>query len=477
MRPRLGPAALFAVLLTGCATAPPRITEAPLPAPPMAWTAPGAVSTELAGDWLATFDDPVLTKLVAEALANNADLHAAAARLEQAHAIARIAGADLLPKANASLSAARRRMNFIGLPVPGAAGGVFSTTNPSYGISIDLSWELDLWGRIRAGKSAALAEVQAAEATLAGARLSLAAQTAKAWFVLSEASSQLALAQETVASFQRAKRSVDRRYQSGSIDALDLRLSRSNVATAQALLAARKMQKDSAARQLEILLGRYPSADLEAAAHLPSLLETAPAGLPAALVSRRPDLILAERRLAAAGARVEEARASLYPRLSLTASGGSSTTEFKELLNTDFKVWNVASNLLQPIFQGGRLRENVRLNQARVREAAEAFGSTLLRAYGEVEIALAAERRLAEREDALTEASHHSAAARELAERQYRLGSVGILPVLEAQRRALQAESERISVRRERVLQRIDLHLALGGTFTIPEPARGDGNS
>jgi outer membrane protein TolC len=174
---------------------------------------------------------------------------------------------------------------------------------------------------------------------------------------------------------------------------------------------------------------------------------------------------VAERRLAAADRRVAEARASLYPRLSLTGSAGTSSSELKDVLKEDFSVWSLIGNILQPIFQGGRLRAGVDLSKANMRQAWANYAGTLLRAFSEVEASLAAEEFLRKREESLTEAARQAEAAQGLADEQYREGLIDLTTLLEAQRRALTAQSQLLSVRRERLGVRIDLHLALGGGF------------
>jgi outer membrane protein TolC len=187
--------------------------------------------------------------------------------------------------------------------------------------------------------------------------------------------------------------------------------------------------------------------------------------LPADLVSRRPDLIASERRLAAAGARVTEARRALYPRLSLTASGGRSSNALKDLLDGDFAVWNLVSNLTQPLFQGGRLRAGVDLATSNSDRALALFADSVLRAFGEVETALAAEGYLAQQEVSLRSAAAEASASQILATERYAQGLVDMATLLEAQRRSFEAESQLLSVRRQRLDARIDLHLALGGDF------------
>jgi NodT family efflux transporter outer membrane factor (OMF) lipoprotein len=466
---------ILLVLAGGCATTPaPSSRDPGVPLPEQWSSAPGASEVPAADGWLSRFDDPRLEGLVEEALERNTDLRAAAARVRQAEAAARIAGADRLPQLGAGTRAQRQRTNFFGLNVPGAEDGVLPILTSTFGVSLEVSWEADLWGRLRAADRAALADRAAARASFRGARMSVAGQTAKAWFAASAAAEQLTLAGRTLASYRESLDGIERRYRSGLVEALDLRLTRTNVANAEALVAARRRQLAATVRQLEILLGRYPAAELDAPGSLPGLPGPVPAGLPADIVDRRPDVLAARLELAAADARLVESRKALYPRLSLTGSGGTSTPELADLLDGDFRVWSLVANLTQPIFQGGRLRANVDAQRARSEETLARYAGTLLSALGEVEEALDADARLAEREQALAVASEEAAAAEALAQRQYREGLVDILTLLETQRRALAAKGDEIAVRRERLQNRVDLHLALGGDFTAPPPAPAD---
>jgi NodT family efflux transporter outer membrane factor (OMF) lipoprotein len=287
----------------------------------------------------------------------------------------------------------------------------------------------------------------------------------KAWFAAAEASQQLALAEATVESFTRSTGQVRERYEAGIRPSLDLRLSMANLAGAEALLKQRRQQLDAGIRQLEVLLGLYPGRELQIPKELPDTPAPIPAGLPADLVARRPDLTAAERRLAASDERYEAARRDLYPRISLTASTGTSSTGLKDLVDGDFSVWSLAFNILQPIFQGGRLRAAVDLAEAGADEALINYAGAALRAYSEVETALAAEEYLAERETDLARAAEQSRAAERLSEQRYGTGLESFITVLESQRRALQADGEWIAARRQRLENRVDLYLALGGGF------------
>jgi len=465
MRPLLP--LLASLLLLSCASAP-RVQHPEIDLqPPPSWT-DGSLSTSAAEtSWWRGFALSRLDELVAEALEHNYDLQAAATRLQLAQAQARIAGAPLQPQVTATASSSRRKQNFIGLPIPG--GGAASSTSDNFGVNLNLSWELDLWGRLRAGQAAALADLQATEADLAGARLSLAAQTARAFFAAVEAGRQVELARATVDNYHISTEQIHSRYQRGLRSSLDLRLGRANLASAEGLYQQRQQQLDRTLRQLELLLGRYPTASLELPDEFPSLPEEIPAGLPAQLVSRRPDLAAAERRLAAADSRLAEARSALYPRIGLTASGGRSSGELGDLLDGDFGVWSLLANLTQPLLQGGRLRAGVDMARAGEELALAIYAGSVLRAYTEVESALAGERFLAAQEIALQTATKEALAARQLAEERYAKGLSDLITMLEAQRRAFDAESRLLTVRRQRIDARIDLHLALGGGFSASE--------
>ena len=258
---------------------------------------------------------------------------------------------------------------------------------------------------------------------------------------------------------------IRERYDRGLRPSLDLRLTLSNLAVAEALLHQRRRQLDAMRRQLELLLGRYPAATVELSRELPPAPPRIPVGLPAELVGRRPDLAAAERRLAASASRLAASRAALYPHIGLTASGGRSSDELNDLLDGDFSVWNLVGNLTLPLFQGGRLRAAVDLAKAGSEQALAIYASSALKAYAEVESTLAAEGFLVQQEQALQEAARQARAARGLAQDRYDTGLTDLITVLESQRRAFEAESQLLAVRRQRLEARIDLHLALGGGF------------
>jgi NodT family efflux transporter outer membrane factor (OMF) lipoprotein len=467
---RLGLLVSLLLLLTSCATAPEKTKVENLPTP-AAWTAAPAETAGMLDHWWTSFGSTNLNAVVEEAMVNNHDLKQALARVDAALAQARIAGADRLPEVGFSADAGKRQQVFVGLPIPGKSGPLKSKST-AYTALLNVSWELDVWGRIRSGQSAAMADVQASEEDYRGAMESLAAQTVQAWLAVVAAQRQLQLAEATVASFTLTSEQVGARYRRGLRTALDYRLALNSAASARALLAQRRRELQTARRQLETLLGRYPANRTEVEKKLPELTAPVPAGLPSDLLEGRPDLVAGERRLAATLARVKEAKRSLLPRISLTASGGRSSSDLSDLLDSDFNMWTLGANLAQPLFQGGRLRANVKLSEARAREALEHYHSLVLRAFREVETALASETDLAARETAVAEAARQSREALRLAQERYFAGLIDFVTVTESQRNAYNAETELILVRQQRLANRVDLYLALGGGFDTNAPVR-----
>ena len=478
---RLLPITLAPLLVggaVGCMVDPPPVSSPDvgleLPASYVAAAAEG----ERADRWWATFDDPQLSALVVEAVRNNRDLRAAAARIEVAAAEARISSADLFPQLDADFSAARQRQNFVGFPIPGSDGGeeVLSTTSNVFTLGLNVNWELDVWGRIRSDARAAAADFQALQADFASAAISLAARASRAYFTVVESRLQVELTERTVESYEETARQTADRAEEGIVSPSDRFLAVTQLEQARATLQQRRETLARSQRQLEILLGRYPAGLVEAADDLPDVPGPVPAGLPASLLYRRPDLIAAERQVAAADQRVTASERALLPRIALTANAGTQSEEFDNLLDGDFFVWTLAGNLVQPIFEGGRLRARIDANEGRLAVALENYAQTALDAFGEVETALVVEAFLAEREASLRRAVEAANAAVRVSRDRYETGIDGFIVVLEAQRRALDTESQLLTVRRLRLENRVNLHLALGDGFgPIVEALPGDG--
>ena len=458
----LTPVLLFAA---SCAATGSATIDQALAVPPAEWAAPAGVAPgPVTLDWLAAFDDAALPQLASEALARNNDFRAAAARLEQARAAAVIAGAARLPSLDAS-------GNLTGRDALDISTGS-RTTSDAYSLGLNASWEADVWGRVAASANASEADARASEADLAGARLSLAGSTAQAWFALIEAELQEALAARDVQNRENSLAFIERRYASGVNTSLDVRLSRSALASARATLTTRRQILAEASRQLEVLLGRYPAAELAAARDLPDIAPLSGAGAPADLLWRRPDLVAADLRLEAAGLRADAARAAMLPRLTLQASANANADDMSGLFDMDAVAGSLIGGLAAPIFRGGALAADADRARAAAEERLAAYAGAALTAWREAENALAAEQRLADRTEQLRVAFEEAARAEELAERQYTQGLVTIFNLLDAQGRRISSESQYIAARRERATNRVRLYLAIGGDFSAPSYAQ-----
>lgn len=425
------------------------------PGAPADWSGGDDAAGAMSQNWLADFADPRLNALVAEALANNTDIAAAVARFDQAAESARIAGAPRLPSLNATGDASSSRFE------------VNNTSTETFGVGLAASWEADVWGRVRDGARAGALDADAAAADLADAQLSIAGAVALAWFDLVEARLLRELSQDELETQERSLRLTQRRYERGVTGALDVRLARSAVATAEAALAQSEDLEERSARSLEVLLARYPGAELDAAAALPVLPPLTGLGAPGDILARRPDLRAAEARLDAAGLRSDVARKALLPQLTLTASGGTSAGVLEDAFDPEQIVSRAAGSLVAPLFQGGRLRAEVRRSDAAVRAQVAAYAGAVLTAYQEAENALASEDALARQDVARAVAADEAVEAERLAERNYTRGVGTIFDLLNAQSRRINAERSLISVRKERVANRVRLHLAVGGGFNV----------
>ncbi len=348
-----------------------------------------------------------------------------------------------------------------------------SLTSVDYGLSLQASWELDLWGRLRDLDKAAEQDYIAALADFRGARLSLAANTTVSWFDLIASRQFVELAEATLSSYASNLRITERNYKAGddTASALDVQFARNNVASAERALVRLRLVRDETARTLEVLLGRYPSAELRSGDELPPITKDIPAGLPSELLWRRPDLVAASADLQSSARRANAARKDLLPAITLTGRASTASTALTNMLvDPEFIVWGAAASLAQTIYRGGAPSAEVRRALANNEAALRRFSSIALRAFREVESALATERSLVDQEKFLEVELRQASLAETQAAREYSEGIVGILEILEAQRRAVDARSSMINLRNQRLQNRVDLHLALGGDFATPPP-------
>ncbi|MDN3921066.1 efflux transporter outer membrane subunit [Roseateles violae] len=465
LRPSLIAAAAV-LALAGCALkSPPQRDElargaAPNRQLPAQWSALASASAgvpagAVADRWLASFKDAQLQALVQEALAYSPDLAVAAARVEQAAAYQKAAGALLYPQVN----------------LMARGGGQLSGDSSGLqGVGIFANWELDLWGRVRAGAAAAEAQYVATALDAEYARQSLSAQVAKSWFLATEARMQKALAEDSVKASSRVVDLTGDRVRVGVGDEYELRVAQANLQTFRDTVQSLDQAYQQALRALEILVGRYPAAALSVPAELATPPAAPPVGMPSELLERRPDVIAAERRVAAAFYRGEEAKAARLPRISLTAAVSSVSSELFVLKERDNPVWSAGATILAPLFSGGQLQAQVEIRNAEQKQALAEYGRVGARAFGEVENALSAGFSLAARENILKQAVVENQRALELAGIRYRVGSADLRSVLQQNMAVYAAQVALVRVRSEQLLQRVNLYLALGGGFDERAP-------
>lgn len=465
-------------MLAACATSPNAVERlatdrealfATAPDAPAEWAARGVAGAAPQANWLGQFDDPVMSDLVSEAIRANPTLEARAASLRASAALTRAARGARWPSFGASASFGGASTGVI-LPT----GGDDRVNTEVYGFGLDASWELDLWGRVSNGIAQADADYAASAAELAASELSIAGQTASSWISFNEALAQERIAVLTFEARQRALELTERRVRLGVAGALELRTARSAVAQAEAVIAARRQFSVEAARRLEVLLGRYPSAELTAPARIPELPAMEVIGNPALLLSRRPDIAALEARVVSAGLRAEEARLAMLPSLRLTGSVATNETDLSDALDPSLIAARLVGGLAQPIFSGGRLSAQRNAAIAQAEMAVANYAGTLLDAWREVENALSADVLIAQQEDAQSRALEEARFAEEIAERQYSSGTVNIFNLIDAQTRRLTAESQLVTARADRARNRIGYHLALGGGVPLQEPAAED---
>lgn len=404
--------------------------------------ASAAESGEVPNGWLTSFNDPKMEELVVEALRHNLALRGAATRLDVAAASA--AQADALSKPTVSL---------------GGGGGV-----AGIGVGLNVSWEMDVWGRLKAIQSAADEQLASVQNAFDYARESLAAQTAKAWYLAVDAKQQLNLANDTVKVHEELARVVKVKADAGRVTPQDLNLAQADLASARERARSADGAFKEAVRSLEVLLGRYPSAELAVSDQFVPVPPPVPAGLPSQILERRPDMIAAEAEVRAAFQNVQAAKLAQLPRFGLSGTAGFASSDLVSSLGTP-SFFNAGANFLMPVFDGGTLEQEVVIQTANQEQALANYGQRALVAFQEVERHLTNEQQLAEREELLSAAVKQNEDALKVARTRYDSGAIEVLEVLQLQSRTNISKSALIDMQNRRLANRIDLHLTLGGSF------------
>jgi multidrug efflux system outer membrane protein len=454
---------LVLVVLAGCSLEPKY--EKPAVELPEAWQQSAPRFAE-DGRWWRIYQDENLDRVVDEALAGNGDLLIAAARVDEARAVLGEANSFFWPRVDAVAGASRQQIStrtatsFPGIP----------REYSNHRATLNVSYELDLFGRLRSNANAARAELEASEASREAVRLALAAQVAKSYFALRSLDEQVLLTRRTVSLREEALALQRRRLQGGVISEFELRQLEAEAAVVRAQLPPLEREREREEVALSVLLGRSPREVFEGTVKVKQAADempgppAIPSGLPSELLLHRPDIVEAERVLYAANARIGVARAEMFPSISLTAFLGSESAALSNLFASGAAAtWQVAGAITQPIFQGGRLRARTEQAEARERAAVAQYQQAIRAAFGEVRTALIAQSRARQSYDA---ESARAAALNEtlrLARLRYQNGVASQLDVLDAERGLLAAQIARIDALRAHRAAVADLFRALGG--------------
>jgi outer membrane protein, multidrug efflux system len=453
---------LLLAFLAGCSTTKPY--ERPVVELPAAWqeSAPRFAQD---GKWWRIYEDPALDELIDESLGKNTDLLIAAARVDESRAIIGGVEAGYLPSLDARAGAMRQRNSTSTATSAQGVAREYST----YRGTLNLSYEADLFGRIRSSARAARAELEASEAARDAVRLALAAQVAKSYFALRALDEQVELTRQTVGLRESALGLQRRRYDAGVLSQFELRQLEAETAGVRALLPPLEREREREEAALGVLLGRSPKAIFESSLKV-KLVEgekpgapVLPSGMPSELLLRRPDIVEAERRLAAANARVAAARAEMFPSIALTGAVGSESAALSNLFTGGSGLWSIGLALTQPIFAGGRLEALTEQAAARERALVAQYQKTLQTAFSETRTALAAQARSRESYDAESARADALAETARLARLRYANGVASQLDVIDAERGLLAARVARIEALRAHRAAIADLFRALGG--------------
>lgn len=417
-----------------------------------------ATALRIAKDWWRDFGDPDLDRTIAEALKENQSLKAALARVEQARALTGEARAAFLPMVGAAGLATREQTSE-------------TTTNrfpngltTTYRLPLTLSWELDLFGRVRRLNEGARANFLATQGIADATRLAIAAETASAYFALAATDQEERIVAETLELQKEMLSLVEARRDAGRASDLALEQAGLAVSTSEADLAAVANRRSALKNGLAVLLGQAaPAFRIGERSQLTDTLPPIPAGLPSELLLRRPDLAAAESGLKAANAQVGVAKSAFFPTISLTGSAGYASAEIDSLFQRDSRAWSIGPGVYLPLFQGGRNRANYQRGQAAYEEAVAGYRQSILTAMREVQDALTASQRLSEQSDAIARAVASARKVRELAEERYLAGGTSYLEVIDAQRTALAVERGAATLAGQRWITHVALIRALGG--------------
>jgi multidrug efflux system outer membrane protein len=459
-------AAVAAALAGGCAVGP-NYSRPEMPQPPAYRFFEGEEQAQSIADtpWWEIAKDPQLQALIREAIANNLDLRTATARVAEARAQYGIAKSFLYPEVNFAGGYSAEQGSRLAEPPQGTAA---KKTHQNWSAGFPLSWEIDLFGRIRREKEAAFAAYLATEEGRRAALITLVADVASTYLFLRELDLQLDVARRTVQTNEETVRFYEKRLQGGVSNRLEVDRAVANRARTAVVIPQLEQQIAVSENALCLLLGRPPG-PIERGGALSGehVAPEVPVGLPASLLERRPDVLAAEQQLVAANANVGAAKALFFPTISLTGLLGTVSSEFSNLLKSDSNVWQVSPSLFAPIFQGGRIRRNYDAAKARFEQAAAQYQKAALNSYREVANAIVSVKKLGEQRLELEDGVEALTNAAALSRSRYDAGLASYLEILNADQQLFDQELQLAQVRGEEMRAFVELYRALGGGWQV----------
>ncbi len=446
------------LLLAGCATSLPKVDEAKLPPVPAEfkenWTIAAPAAAQPRGEWWKAFNDPVLDQLVERAGRSNASIEVAAARLRQARAFVRATDADRSLQVGVGASAQRAQ---------GFVGGNDGPPRSLFLAGAELSYEVDLFGRLSHASNAAALDAQAREALLQSTRLLIQAQVAQAYLALRALDDERVLVRNTLSAYRATLALTERRWRAGDVAELDVARAATEVAATESEAFALDRRRAELEHGLAVLLGEVPANFQVAAEEWKSELPSIPAGVPSTVLTRRPDVAAAQNQMLATQARIGVAKAAYFPNVSLTGFGGYASTDISDLFQWSSRAWLLGAFASLPVFDGGRRKAGVESASADLDGAVATYREQILVAFRDVEDQLAALRLLSEQSQAQTRAVTSASRTTSLSDARYRAGFVSQLELLDAQRSELRNRREELQVRSARYQSTVALVRALGG--------------
>jgi outer membrane protein, multidrug efflux system len=421
--------------------------------------------------WWQTFQDPVLDRLVQRAVTANLDLKVATARVREARAIRGVTAADRVPTIEAAGTAARVRDSEHVLPRPPG----FDFEHGFFLVGVDASWELDFWGRVRRSVEAADAAVDAAEDSRRDVLVILLAEVARNVTEVRGAQQRLVIARQNIQTQQESVELTRVRFEAGLGTEVDVAQARTLLATTQAQVPILEAVRDTAIHRLGVLIGESPGTlvdELRQADRIPTGPPSVPVGLPSELLRRRADVRRAERDLAATTARIGVATADLFPRFTLTGTLGLAATDAADVFTEASRFWSIGPQLVWPLFAGGRIRANIRVEEARQEAALAHYELAVLAALEDTETALVRYGQEQARHEALARAVDASLLAVRLSQELYTRGLQDFLTVLDSQRALYSTEDQLVQSEQAVTANLIALYKALGGGWEVAVPAQ-----